>query len=514
MEPYLARIRDWLDEATQALWAYVQGLTPDQVELYFLGLFAAGCLLSIWLLYSIHRRSQGVGSRGVRVSSDRHVDLPTFVEPGTSPTGDTSAANVSGPPIDVSEEPRRPPRQKRSAKGGFRLDTPVFPARRLKVSKAPPPEEVTPPPPPKAARGEQAPVGAPARAPAAQVTPRPPTRAPAPAVTPRPPTRVPAPVEAKAPPAAVPAPPPTRESLFARLRAGLAATRDGLVRGLDALVSGRGAVDERVVGGVEELLIASDVGVRTTAVLLESVRSGIRSGKIRSADDLKAALKERIFEILSIPVPNPTVEVKPRVLLVVGVNGTGKTTSIGKLAARFKSEGETVMLAAADTFRAAAIEQLEIWGQRCDVPVIRQGEGADPGAVAFDALKAAKARGIDRLIVDTAGRMHTKKNLMEEIRKVKRVLGRDHPGAPHEVFLVLDATTGQNAISQAHLFHEALELSGLVLTKLDGTAKGGVVIGICDELRLPVRYIGIGETIDDLRPFDARDFVDALFGDS
>ncbi len=279
-------------------------------------------------------------------------------------------------------------------------------------------------------------------------------------------------------------------------------------------MGGRGAVDERVVAGVEEVLIASDVGVRTTGVLLESVRSGIRTGKIRTADDLKAALKERIFEILSVPVRPPAVENKPRVLLVVGVNGTGKTTSIGKLAARFKSGGEKVMLAAADTFRAAAIEQLEIWGQRSDVPVIRQGEGADPGAVAFDALKAAKARGIDLLIVDTAGRMHTKKNLMEEIRKVKRVLGRDHPGAPHEVFLVLDATTGQNAISQAHLFHEALELSGIVLTKLDGTAKGGVIIGICDELKVPVRFIGIGESIDDLRPFDARDFVDALFGDA
>jgi fused signal recognition particle receptor len=201
------------------------------------------------------------------------------------------------------------------------------------------------------------------------------------------------------------------------------------------------------------------------------------------------------------------------VILVVGVNGPGKTTSNGKLAARFVRDGKKVILGAADTFRAAAIEQLEVWGQRSGITVIRQAEGSDPGAVAFDALKAAKARGMDVLIVDTAGRMHTKKNLMDEIRKVKRVLGRDHPGAPHEVLLVLDATTGQNAISQAHLFHEALELSGIVLTKLDGTAKGGVIIGICDELQVPVRYIGIGETIDDLRPFDAREFVDALFAE-
>jgi len=286
-----------------------------------------------------------------------------------------------------------------------------------------------------------------------------------------------------------------------------------LVKRLDALVGGRGAVDETVIGQIEEVLIASDVGVRTTGTLIDAVRGGIRSGKIRTADQLRDALKQRIQEILSVPVPTPRVESKPHVLLVVGVNGTGKTTSIGKLAARAKRDGLKVMLAAADTFRAAAIEQLEVWGQRSDVPVIRQGEGADPGAVAFDAVQAAKARGIDLLIVDTAGRMHTKKNLMDEIRKVKRVVGRDHPGAPHEVFLVLDSTTGQNAISQAHLFHEALELSGLILTKLDGTAKGGVIIGICDELKVPVRYIGIGESIDDLRPFDAREFVDALFGD-
>jgi fused signal recognition particle receptor len=367
----------------------------------------------------------------------------------------------------------------------------VVSPKRLKVAKVPPPDErlLTPPPPTKT-----------------EPRPQPPARPAAP---------LPSAERATLPPAApTPAPAPAQpESLFARLRNGLTATRDGLVKRLDGLVGGRGAVDEQLIGQIEEVLIASDVGVRTSGTLIDVVRGGIRSGKIRTADQLRAALKGRIQEILAIPVPEPKLEAKPHVILVVGVNGTGKTTSIGKLAARAKRDGLKVMLAAADTFRAAAIEQLEIWGQRSDIPVIRQEEGADPGAVAFDAVQAAKARGTDLLIVDTAGRMHTKKNLMDEIRKVKRVVGRDHPGAPHEVFLVLDATTGQNAISQAHLFHEALELSGLILTKLDGTAKGGVIIGICDELKIPVRYIGIGETIDDLRPFDAREFVDALFGD-
>ena len=439
IDPIHDRLREW----AQLLWSYVQGLTPDQIQLCFLGLLAVGCLLSIWLLYSIHRRSHPAERDDLGQERGREVGLPTFVEPGRAGGTGHAAAEIDsgGGPEDVSDQTPAPPR-------------PAKPAA-------------------------------------------------APAAVPLQP--VPAAIEAA----------PSRETLISRLRNGLSATRNGLVRKLDALVGARGPLDDSVIAEIEEVLIASDVGVRTAAGLLESVRSGMRSGRIRTASDLRTALKERIFSILSLEGASPRpVTQSPQVILVVGVNGTGKTTSIGKLAARLKRDGKQVMLAAADTFRAAAIEQLEVWGQRSGIPVIRQAEGSDPGAVAFDALQAAKARGMDVLIVDTAGRMHTKKNLMDEIRKVKRVLGRDHPGAPHEVLLVLDATTGQNAISQAHLFHEALELSGIVLTKLDGTAKGGVIVGICDELGVPVRYIGIGETIDDLRPFDAREFVDALFGEA
>jgi fused signal recognition particle receptor len=231
------------------------------------------------------------------------------------------------------------------------------------------------------------------------------------------------------------------------------------------------------------------------------------------ADKLRAALKDHIRSFLEIPAQAPRVPGpgEPLVIMVIGVNGVGKTTTIGKAAHRYRGQGKKVMLVAADTFRAAAVEQLEIWGERVGADVIKQREGADPSAVAFDALTAALSRRADVVLIDTAGRLHTKSNLMEELKKVRRVIGRKLPGAPHEVWLVLDATTGQNAISQAEMFHEALGITGIVLTKLDGTAKGGIVVGISHQLRLPILFIGIGEGIDDLRPFDASDFVEAIF---
>ena len=261
----------------------------------------------------------------------------------------------------------------------------------------------------------------------------------------------------------------------------------------------------------------ADVGVQTTEKLMAAVRKGIKKKKINSPQDLKPFLAKEITAILTAGEGNDKTRVAadgPTVLLVIGVNGAGKTTTIGKLSAYYKEQGKSVMLAAADTFRAAAIDQLEVWGQRTGAKVIKHEEGSDPAAVAFDAVKAAKARGVDILIVDTAGRLQTKSNLMQELEKINRVIGREIPGAPHETLLVLDATTGQNAISQAELFTKAAPITGVVLTKLDGTAKGGVVIGIKSQLSMPVKWIGVGEAVEDLRPFVAEDFAKALLGDN
>ena len=257
----------------------------------------------------------------------------------------------------------------------------------------------------------------------------------------------------------------------------------------------------------------SDVGVKTTERLMADVRKGIKKKAINTPEDLKPFLAEKISEILLTGSDETRIAAAgPTVLLVIGVNGVGKTTTIGKLAAYYKEQGKSVMLAAADTFRAAAIDQLQIWGERTGVPVIRHEEGSDPAAVAFDAVKAARARDVDVLLIDTAGRLHTKSNLMEELKKINRVIQREIAEAPHETLLVLDATTGQNAISQADLFQKAAAITGIVLTKLDGTAKGGVIIGLKSELAMPVKWIGVGEGVDDLRPFNAREFSRALFG--
>ena len=299
---------------------------------------------------------------------------------------------------------------------------------------------------------------------------------------------------------------------FDRLKKGLAKTRETLTNKIEKLIIGYADIDDDLLDELEETLIMSDVGVKTTERLMADVRKGIKKKDINTPEDLKPFLAEKISEILSTGSDETRIAAAgPTVLLVIGVNGVGKTTTIGKLAAYYKEQGKSVMLAAADTFRAAAIDQLQIWGDRTGVPVIRHEEGSDPAAVAFDAVKAARARNIDVLIIDTAGRLHTKSNLMEELKKINRVVQREIAEAPHETLLVLDATTGQNAISQADLFQKTAAITGIVLTKLDGTAKGGVIIGLKAELSMPVKWVGVGEGVDDLRPFNAQEFSRALF---
>ncbi len=303
----------------------------------------------------------------------------------------------------------------------------------------------------------------------------------------------------------------TQEGLFARLRKGLSKTHTGLFGRLNQVLSKR-EIDESVWDDFEETLIMADLGVTTTMKLRERIESQLEKKSLSDASTITDTLKEEILRILKAAEGTPiSVNTKPFVIMVAGVNGVGKTTSIGKLANRLKKENKDVMVAAGDTFRAAATEQLEIWSKRVGTEFIKGQSGADPSSVAFDAVKAASARGTDVLIIDTAGRLHTKGNLMEEIKKMKRVISRELENAPHETLLVLDATTGQNAIQQAKMFNEALNITGIVLTKLDGTAKGGVIVAIADELNIPVKYIGIGESLSDLREFHAEEFVEALF---
>ena len=299
---------------------------------------------------------------------------------------------------------------------------------------------------------------------------------------------------------------------FDRLKKGLTKTRENFTHNIERLIIGYADIDDELIDDLEETLLMADVGVKTTETLIAAVRKGIKQKEIRTPEDLIPFLEKEIVSILEAGENTfQMAENGPTVLLVVGTNGVGKTTTIGKLSAYYRREGKSVLLAAADTFRAAAIDQLEIWGKRADVQVIKHGEGSDPAAVVFDAMQAAKARNIDIVIIDTAGRLQTKSNLMQELEKIYRVIGREIPGAPHETLLVLDAGTGQNAISQAELFTQAAPVTGVVLTKLDGTAKGGVTIGVKSQLSIPIKWIGVGEGIDDLRPFRAEDFVSALF---
>lgn len=321
----------------------------------------------------------------------------------------------------------------------------------------------------------------------------------------------PEPVIAAAPPA-VQEKPKGEPGFFERLRQGLKKTKDGLVGRIDALVLGKKEIDADTLEELEEILITSDIGVKTTVELIRTLEQRLGRNELKDGEALRGALKEEILSRLTVHHTKLNLnQACPFVLLVIGVNGVGKTTTIGKLASRFTADGRKVLLAAADTFRAAAAEQLEEWGRRSNVDVIRHKEGADPSAVVFDACKAAVARQVDILIVDTAGRLHTKVNLMEEMKKIHRVIGREIPGAPHETLLVLDAATGQNAVSQARLFKETAGVTGIALTKLDGTAKGGIVVAVSHEFALPVRYIGVGESIEDLRDFDPHEFTDALF---
>jgi fused signal recognition particle receptor len=297
---------------------------------------------------------------------------------------------------------------------------------------------------------------------------------------------------------------------FTRLKNGLSKTRKLLSTDINELFSGNRKIDDDMLEALEELLITSDIGVQTTLSLVQNISK--KSSEISNADQFKKMLKENILELLNTEIQTPEEAfAKPHVVMIIGVNGVGKTTTIGKLAARAAALDKKVIIVAADTFRAAAIEQLAIWAQRAGVEIIKHKEMSDPAAVAYDGIEAAVARGADLVLVDTAGRLHTKINLMEELKKMKRTISKKLPGAPHETLLILDATTGQNALSQAKMFNEALDVTGIALTKLDGTAKGGIVVSICSTLEIPLKYIGIGEKIEDLQEFDPVQFVNALF---
>jgi fused signal recognition particle receptor len=304
-----------------------------------------------------------------------------------------------------------------------------------------------------------------------------------------------------------------KTGFFRQLRQSLSRSRRSLGEGLGSLVLGRKQIDDELLEEIETLLLTADVGVDATSEILKELTRQVRRKELTDPEALTRTLKEQLRQILLAcqPPPEKAATAKPLVIMMVGINGAGKTTSIGKLARRFQNQGKSLMLAAGDTFRAAAVEQLQAWGERNAVPVIAQHSGADSASVCFDALQAAQSRGLDVLIADTAGRLHTKTHLMDELAKIARVMKKIDPDAPHEVLLVVDATTGQNALAQAEEFNRALGLTGLILSKLDGTAKGGVVFALAKRLGIPIRYIGIGEGIDDLRPFEAEDFVNALF---
>ncbi|SHJ95862.1 signal recognition particle-docking protein FtsY [Paramaledivibacter caminithermalis] len=304
-------------------------------------------------------------------------------------------------------------------------------------------------------------------------------------------------------------------NFFSKLKLGLTKTRKGITEKIDSLMKIYTKVDEEFLEELEEILIVSDVGMSTTMEIIDKLRSEIKTRKISDTEEVKAVLKDIMEELLTTSKDNDlNISPSPAIIIVIGVNGVGKTTSIGKIAYNVKASGKKVLLAAGDTFRAAAIDQLKIWGERVGVNVIHQQEGSDPAAIIYDAIQAAKARKTDVLICDTAGRLHNKRNLMNELGKVFKIINREYPEARKEVLLVLDATTGQNAIQQAKTFKEVADITGIVLTKLDGTAKGGVILGVTSELDIPVKFVGVGEGIQDLQPFNPKDFVEALLSDN
>lgn len=298
---------------------------------------------------------------------------------------------------------------------------------------------------------------------------------------------------------------------FDKLKTGLTKTRDQLIGGIEEVFSFHSEIDDDFYEELEEALILADMGVQTSTEITERLRDEVKARKLKYTNDVKSLVKEIITEMIDCDTSELTKDDKMNIILVIGVNGVGKTTTIGKLSNQLKENGKKVLLAAADTFRAAAIDQLKVWADRASVDIIYHNENADPGAVVFDAIQAAKSRKVDVLICDTAGRLHNKKNLMNELAKLNKIINREFPDANKEVLLVLDSTTGQNALQQAKLFKEAADISGIILTKLDGTAKGGIIVAIQQELGIPVKYIGVGEGIDDLQPFNPKEFIDALF---
>lgn len=298
---------------------------------------------------------------------------------------------------------------------------------------------------------------------------------------------------------------------FDKLKNGLKKTKDSFLGKVDTILAGFGKIDEELFEELENILISSDFGIQTTEEILDKLKIAVKEKKLTEVSSIRTELQIIISDLLDLGQKGLDINDVPVVLTIIGVNGVGKTTSIGKIANLYKSSGKKVLMAAGDTFRAAAIDQLSVWAERCGVEMIKQGEGADPAAVLFDACKAAKARNVDVLICDTAGRLHNKKNLMDELAKMARVVKKEMPDIKRETFLVLDSTTGQNAVNQARAFSEVADITGIILTKLDGSSKGGIIVSICNELKIPVRLVGVGEGIDDMQPFSPEDFVKALF---
>jgi fused signal recognition particle receptor len=410
------------------------------------------------------------------------------------------------PQIEETPEPQQlpPPKTKEAPPAKAQ---PAEPPAKPKAAPEPPAKKPEPPKPKD--------VEEPAKAPAKAAEP-----APEPKAAPPPPPPPPAPPKAAEPERTTAAPAAARESAPARrkdvegLRKGLTKVREkeGFFGRLKALFSGKKEIDPGIVEQIEEVLLTSDVGVATTGKLLAEIKERLDKKELKDEERVWELLRQRATELLAIGGGGIALSAKPTVVMVVGVNGVGKTTTIGKLATRLKGEGKKVVLAAGDTFRAAAVQQLNVWGKRVGCDVVSGKDGANPGAVIFDAIQKAKDTGADIVLADTAGRLHTKANLMDELKKAARTMAKAFDGAPHETLLVLDSTNGQNAMQQAAMFKEALPLSGIVLTKLDGTAKGGVILGICAEHQLPVRYVGIGERAEDLREFNAEEFVEAMLG--